>query len=285
MKTLWRKNDHTISGRPVWEWTHYVLTELRLKQGASLDYIRDYLNDNGVPSPRKRFWAPSSIHSLLQPSALLQYTSFGVWNVHGKKGKILPPSEWVLVENAHPAIITMDEAEAIMKVNEQQRRASNNKSGERMSSVRSKDSRYVLSGGLFVCSRCGANMVGHTNRKRLYYRCGSCAYRKGLGCGSAFQVPKEDIESAAFEESGHFFNSLADGKRMKDLMEKELKNQENNESSKSSVLTMKLENTDRELENVRSSIRNGLKDVDWANDEIGRLKVLKRELQAVLEED
>ncbi len=279
MKTLWEKNDQIVSGRRIWEWTHYVLTEMRLKRASSLDSIRDFLNEKGIPSPRKKYWGVSSIHSLLQPSALLQFAGYGVWNVHGKKGKKNPPSEWVIVENAHPAIISMDEAEEIMKVNEKHSKASNNKSKKQMSSVRSKGSRYILSGGLFICRRCGENMVGHINRNRSYYMCGANVYRKGLGCGRAFQVPKEEIENAALEEIGQFFNTLADDSRLKNLMTEELKTLEIRESSDSANIVTKLEKVVKELENLRNAIKGGLKDIQWANEEYVRLSSLKNDLQ------
>ena len=64
------------------------------------------------------------------------------------------------------------------------------------------------------CKECGANMVGYRNRGRLYYVCGANYYRKGLGCGEAFQVRKEEIEMAAVEEIGHLFISLSEERRL-----------------------------------------------------------------------
>jgi hypothetical protein len=107
MKTLWRKDETIVASRPVREWARHALIEMRLKQKASLDQIRDFLNDHRVHSRRKRYWATSSLRELLQPPALLQYAGYGVWNVHAKRGRHRPASEWKIVENAHPAIITL----------------------------------------------------------------------------------------------------------------------------------------------------------------------------------
>jgi len=142
MKTLWEKDETVVAGRPVWEWVQHVLVNLRLGQQASLDTIRDFLNEHDIPSPRKRYWSVSSLHALLQPHALLQYCGYGVWNVHRKNGTIPPPAEWVIVENAHPAIITLEQAEEIMAVNERQSRLGRDKSKGRIAAVRSQGRRF-----------------------------------------------------------------------------------------------------------------------------------------------
>ena len=279
MKTLWDKNDEVIAGKPVSEWAYHMLVKLRLEQHLSYDAIRDFLNDKGIPSPRKKYWSVSSIRSLLQPSALLKFAGYGVWNVHGKKGKLHPPSEWVTVEDAHPAIISLEQAEAIMEVNQKQRQLSGDKSKKRMAAVRSEGSKYILSGGLFVCKRCGANMVGYRNHNRLYYVCGAFYYRKGLGCGAAFQVKKEDIESATIAEIEHLFTSLTDPSRLAKIMDKELQTQQARVSSDSSEISSELDIIESEIANVRKAIKNGLEDVAWANEEIRNLNRRREELQ------
>ena len=40
----------------------------------------------------------------------------------------------------------------------------------RMAAVCGQGSRFLLTGGLMVCNRCGANMVGYRNQGRLYER-------------------------------------------------------------------------------------------------------------------
>jgi hypothetical protein len=280
MKTLWEKDETVVVGRPVWEWVQYVLVELRLGQQASLDMIRDFLNEQDIPSPRKRYWSISSLHALLQPSGLLQYAGYGVWNVHGSRGRRRPPSEWEIVENAHPAIITLEQAEAIMAANERQSRLGRDKSKGRMAAVRSQGSRYLLTGGLLVCKRCGANMVGYRNQDRLYYVCGAKAYRRSLGCGEALQVRKEAIEDALVEEVGHLFDSWADTKRLMEMMNEELAALEQQESAESVEINRELLRVEKETENLRKAIKAGLDDVTWANTELRRLKAERDELLA-----
>ncbi len=280
MKTLWEKNETIIAGLPVWEWTRRVLIELRLKQRASLDQIRDFLNAHDIPSPRKRYWSPSSWRELLEPSALLQYAGYGVWNVHGKHGHHRPFSEWQIVENAHPAIITLEEAEAIGAVNTQQRKLGTDRSRGRMAAVRTQGSRYLLSGGLLVCKRCGANLVGYRNQNRLYYVCGAKAYRKGLGCGPALQVRKQEMEDAVVEEVGLLFDSWADTKRLMQTLNEELRALQQQQASESVEIARELAKVDEEISHIRQAVKAGLDDLEWANSELSRLKARRTELLA-----
>ena len=145
MKTLWEKDKTVVAGRCVWEWTRHALVDLRLGEHASLKRIQGFLNEQRVPPPRRQYWGVSSLHSLIQQdSALLKYAGYGVWNVHGKRGRRNPPSEWVVVENAHPSIITIDEAEALREVNRRQSRIARDRSKGRMAKVRTKSSPYLL---------------------------------------------------------------------------------------------------------------------------------------------
>ena len=274
MKTLWDKDDSIVAGRPVWEWVRHVLVDLRIGEHASLKRIQSFLNEQGVPSPRRQYWGITSLHSLIhKDSMLLKYAGYGVWNVHGKRGRRKPPSEWEVVENAHPAIITLQEAEAIAEVNRQQSRAANDKSKGRMAAVRTKNSPYLLSGGLFVCERCGDNMVGHKNRGRLYYLCGRKVHRQGLGCGQGLQVRKDAIEAAVIEEIGHLFRSWTDPEHVKRLMEDELKAESQQRSGDSRAVEQELARVEQQIGNLRNAIKSGYQeDIEWANGEIARLK-------------
>lgn len=279
-KTLWEKDDTVVAGKQVWEWAYQVLVQLRLERRLSLDAICDFLNKNGVPAVRKTYWSPSSVYALTRPASLLQFAGYGVWNVHRKGGGIRPSSEWEIVENAHPAIISMEQAEKILQVNEQMGQLFKDQSKGRMASVRTKGSRFLLTGGLFVCGRCGSAMVGYHNQNRLYYCCGASYYRKGRGCGEGFQVPKDGLESSVIQEIGEVFTSFSDPSKVKKLVEDEVRGRTNRESCEAESIRDELRKVTLEMENVRKAIKAGLDDVDWANSELRELKARREELEA-----
>jgi len=278
MKTLWKLDDTLVGGRLMHGWARHVLVDLRLHQRASLDHIRDVLNKAGVPAPRRKYWGTSSVRAILQPSLLLQYAGYGVWNVHGKHGKINPPSEWEVVENGHPAIITMEEAQAIQTANEELTRKSGDRSRKRMETVSTQRSPYLLSGGLMICKRCGANMTSHINRGHAYYVCGTRLYRKGLGCGRAFQVRKDHIEEAVLEEIGRLFNSWADTDQLMQLVQKGLSSMAKQQHASAEEDVRQLAKIDEEMNNVRNAVKAGYDDLEWANAELRRLRVDREEI-------
>src|SRR5215472_14582231 len=101
-----------VAGRPMHEWVRHCLVELAAG-GASLAELRDFCNRTGIPARRTRYWGISTWNAILQPSVIMQFCGYGVWNVRTKEGRERPPSDWVIVPNAHPALITEDEARAI----------------------------------------------------------------------------------------------------------------------------------------------------------------------------
>jgi len=168
-KSIWVKDETVVAGRPVHEWARHCLVELAGK-GATLDQLRDFCNKGGLPGRRKEFWGTSTWNALLQPHVLLEYAGYAVWNVHAKHGRERPSSEWVIVPDAHPAILTEEEAKAIAEARRRRHEDNHRFDG---GCRRSQTSSYLLSGGLFKCERCGSNMIG--------FRTGNHLSRPGAG--------------------------------------------------------------------------------------------------------
>lgn len=154
-------------------------------------------NKTGIPGRRKQYWGTSTWYALLQPSVLLQFCGYGVWNVRTKTGRERPPEDWIIVPNARAAILTEEEAAKIA----QARKAVATARQQFGSGVpsRSCSSPYLLSSGLFRCDRCGANMIGFHTDSGTCYVCGSQPYRRGMGCGPGVYVPKHRVESEVLD--------------------------------------------------------------------------------------
>jgi len=212
----------------------------------------------------------------------LQYAGYGTWNVRKKRRQRWNrPEEWEIVENAHPAIITEAQARQLLRVRGEAR-AIHAHTSTRMSQVRSSGSRFVLSGGLFKCARCGANMTSHLDRGRDGYICGSAKYRRGLGCGPSLFIEKQLIEEAAWDTIGAWADTLLDGrsKRFAAKVNAELRREWEAQGGKASSLArQRLQKIDQKIGNLRAAIEDGLCDVEWAN---RRLRDLIAEREAVL---
>ena len=193
---IWALDDEVAAGKPVHEWARTVLVDWRLNEKAGPDVIAKRLTEAGVPTPRgRKAWSDSSANYLLMPWKLLHYAGYATWNKADYRSgtkQWKSRKEWKLIEKAHPAIITLEQAEAIHTIREE-RKSRPGKKGRRPPP-------YVLSGGLLTCERCGANYAGRTKKGRAYYVCGSEIYRHGADCGRpAWYIRQQEADSAAFD--------------------------------------------------------------------------------------
>lgn len=195
-KVVWLLDDAVVAGKPVWEWARTMLLDWRLKEKLGYDSIASRLTAAGVPTPSGRqAWSNSTIQSLIGDwTRLYQYSGIAFWGredcTDRKNRKQRDPSEWTIVRDAHPSIITEDECEAIYEMTSNHKRTKANKSG--------KVSTYALSGGLLKCKHCGSNFSATNKHKNAYYACGSHIYRRGTGCGPSWYIPREIIEELVF---------------------------------------------------------------------------------------
>ena len=282
LKTIWRPDDTVVSGELVHEWARHCLTELAAN-GASYDQLRDFCNERGLPAPRRSHWGTSTWHALLEPHKLLQYAGYGTWNVHRKNGTKRPPCEWEVVPSAHEPLVSEDAALRIAEVRARRRVAEHSDRGRRGGVNRSD---YLLSGGLFTCARCGANMVGHVSsngkgRRGRYYICGSAKYRKGLGCGDALYVDKRVIEEAVVSEVSARADACLDWDRVTALANRALKDTVHGNGTSPTDAKRHIADIDRKVENVRAAIEAGVDDLAWASARLTEL----REQRAGLEND
>ena len=188
IKRIWLLDETVTAGRPLHEWVRHCLVNVA-GQGAALRELCEFCDQASIP-PRRRAgkWSQATWESLLSLSSLLQYSGNGVWGVHDSRHHKRPPIEWAISRNAHPAIITAEEARAIAAV---RRDLSLRKLHG--SYVATSSLHYLLSGGLFRCRRCGRSMVGFSS-DRYTCRTRMLGDARG-GCGRGTNVRGEPVES------------------------------------------------------------------------------------------
>ena len=275
IKCIWVPDDTVVAGKPVHEWARYCIVEMAAK-GATLDELRDFCNKKSIPAPRQQYWGHTTWNSLLHPHCLLQYAGYGVWNVRGKAQRTNPASEWVIVENAHPALISEAEARAVIEV-----RA--NKKNRRFDkkSNRSRSSQYLLSGGLFTCSRCGGNMVGFVKTKESqYYVCNSVPNRRGLGCGAGVYVPQEEIEKEVVAGLRDLLSVCAEPKGFVRQVNAELRRIWEESHGCDPNAAQRIKELEDKIGNIRRAIEEGLPDTKWAYERMAELLTEREKLEA-----
>jgi len=263
-KLVWVLDDTAVAGKPLHKWARECL-ELAMN-GASYADLRDFCNENGIPGRKDPYWSHHNWKDLLELKNLLQYAGFGVWNARSKTQRRTPPSEWVIVKDAQPAIITEEEAIRIYKVREEAR-----KEAERRGFGRTRSSDYLLSGGLFKCDRCGKNMIGHGTRRGKHYVCGSQPYRKGMGCGTGVYIPQDYVESEVIKGMEELLCAILDHTDIVAKVNTELKQMWERKSGYDPTARKRLAEVEKQIDNVRSAILEGLRDVEWANGKLDEL--------------
>ena len=267
LKSVWVLDETIIAGRPAHEWTRHCLTELA-GAGASLAELRDFCNHARIPARRKTYWGISTWNAILQPSVILQFCGYGVWNARTKQGRERPPSEWVIVPNAHPALITEDEARAILAA---RRRAY--ATATLPTRGRSQTSAYLLSGGLFKCERCGSNMIGFRTSSGEYYVCGSQPYRKGMGCGPGVYVPRRAVETEVCQGLAELLKLCVDPEGFTRQVNAEIRRmwEEVNGHGLATTPPKEIEQVEAKINNIRRAVEDGFADASWANARLRQL--------------
>jgi len=269
-KGIWLLDDTIVSGKPLHEWVRHCLVELASK-GASIVQLRDFCNENGIPCRRDKIWNSTSWKDLLYDFNLLKFAGYGIWNVRGPGTRRKPISEWEIVENAHPAIITNDEALRIIKVRQELR----NKYGGPPKG-RARKSNYLLTGGIAVCNRCGKNLVGHKD----YYVCGSEPYRGGKGCGPGVYVPQMLLDGQVIEDIQGILAKLADPEGFTRKVNDELRLLWERHSGYDPDASRHISEIDRKIAHLRKLLEDGLDDVEYVN---SRLLELRTEREGLSE--
>jgi len=143
------------------------------KQGLSVHSIVTYLNSQSrfVPA-RGRMWSKSSIWRILHNEVYIGTLVYNRENGHKRHGKhkYNPKEQWVVVENAHEAIIPM-ELWGMVKARTRQAFV-----GGKFTAKGSRPSSAYLLSGLIKCGDCGSNFHGRRYHRKSsitrIYRCG-----------------------------------------------------------------------------------------------------------------
>ena len=129
--------------------------------GTTLLEMTRYLNDNNIPTKNNAKWSPITVRKILNNQF---YTGTYRYNyLNEKKGhsvkNINPSSEWVLIEDHHPAIVTEDEWRKSVAVLESRRRSSPSPKTKQVKNI------HIFS-GLCSCGICGAQMNATIDKAR-----------------------------------------------------------------------------------------------------------------------
>lgn len=254
MRLLWELD-------PVWgERLQFIVRELKLKQNLSYEKIRDYCNGQGWQSPELRPVSTSFIREIFREDRLLQAAGYAFWNREDRKTKgrrFKPRDQWVMIPNAHPALITEEEVRQCRELISQH--SFNNKN------IPQEDSRFLLTGRngegerFFVCTCCGANVIGHDQggRHKPKYTCASLVYR-ATGCVPGVSYEKEELENYIFAQIEKRFGSQANIKRLIEKLNKELAEDNKAYVKALAGIDHQMKKTQKEIDNLVGELGKGI---------------------------
>jgi len=180
------------------------------EQGKSMIMIADHLNRNGVLAPRnhyhhlgvltnerdskKALWQNGYIGQLLKNEVYTGNQIQSKYDRNGKRTTAKPRDEWIIHENAHPAIIGKAQFDAVQVLL--------GEASEKYKKLGNKLDDNILVGKIF-CARCGKALKRQYYRKnknevKYRYACRDCGseFRHTMGLEKVPQFPLEKIEEA-----------------------------------------------------------------------------------------
>ena len=157
------------------------------QQGNGYKKIAEHLNQMGYRSKKGRPLGKGTVGCWFQNP--YPYAGWYVWNVR-KKGKIQAEEDWIIVEDQHQAIISMEEAKSCRQQYHQRIK----------DGTRYRRTTYPQS-GLLYCDLCGHKfqLKGSQKYNNLYYICGS-NYQRHDACQNKLYLNQQRLEDSVMEE-------------------------------------------------------------------------------------
>ena len=257
-------------------------------EGSSYKKVAHTFNEEGIPSPRASTWDLSGVRGILLNE---NYLGHRVWNQTRRNKKVQrgtkvpkPRDEWVIAENAHPAIVDQELWDAAHERRGQIRVHIENGRGN----YATTRSNYLLT-GLLKCEKCGANFV-MTGIKRKggltrYYRCSHNANRGSAVCTNGRTIRQDWIEGAVLDAlAKRLFTSGTIEALLEEV--RASSSDTDGEDQRGQELRQGIRQAEKEIENLRRAIRAGGA-IEELVDDLRAIKarksLLTQDLQEVVE--
>jgi DNA invertase Pin-like site-specific DNA recombinase len=293
--------------------------QMYAEQGKGYKSLAATLHQEGIPTARgpqwahiyKGKWTDTTIRAILVNPI---YAGDMVWNrrtdarfhrisqgravdrenVHGARLVPNDQSDWIVIRDAHPALINRRLFEQAKQRLENHPKSIEQKQNNHGRTWNGQRSRFILS-GLLRCSLCGNRYQGVTRekgKKRLdgtkiknyYYGCGGYI-TKGTTICQMNAIPKEAIESKVIEMVLDFYKPYLE----KDGRQKLAEAVKSQTGAEKEDITSARQRAQAELENITKIINNLLDNLTETNREhvdkrLNDLTTKKQQIEVRLEE-
>jgi hypothetical protein len=276
----------------------YIVLDLWLKNRMSFKQIRDHLNKKGEKYLNRygKPWSITTIREICMRALEGVYSGLYYWNrtgrdLRGTGQKWKDSEEWIVIENAHPAIITYDEwkelKEVMAPVVEERKK--------NIKPTRAEDSPYLFSGEnavgepMFVCLNCGSPINSQQVAKNYYYLCSGYKNKGQAGCSKGVAIRKEELETKVLAAIKAQFTPAKIRVMVKEI--NKIINEENKDLEQAEkYLRKSIAETEKSINNIMLAIQQGNKSkvIPLLLDQLEKLQeeklALEEELQKMQKE-
>jgi site-specific DNA recombinase len=158
--------------------------------------ISNLLNEKGVPTQKGGQWSASTIRAIIFNEAYIGRRCWNKQEYQTKGVKWRDRSEWVITENAHPAVITKD----LFELCQSKAKDRHTGGGQTHNPFQTKPHSPFWMRGFLYCDKCGSRIVGNSTSTtkvhggQKYYLCGGYM-RKGKAFCPYVGWRKETLEN------------------------------------------------------------------------------------------
>lgn len=230
----------------------YVYENIGYKKIANL------LNEKGVPTQKGGKWSASTIQAMIHNES---YIGRRVWNkqdyqTKGKKWR--DRSEWIVTDNAHPAIIN----EELFNLAAERAKQRHNGGGVKHHPFQVKPNSPFWLRGVFHCEKCGSRMVGNvsaTTKKyggQKYYVCGGYM-RKGKTFCPYVSWKKERVEAVVTNKLRSLLFRLIFEEHLKEELRRYHEDSSKSDHMQIYTLRSEIKFLERRIAQIKSEIADG----------------------------
>ncbi|MGD8191646.1 recombinase family protein [Brevibacillus ginsengisoli] len=148
-------------------------------QYGNMNRVADRLFQLGIFSRKGTPFSVKTVRDILRNPVYIGTLRYNHARKHQNKNKAVPLEDVILIENAHPAILSAEDFSSL----QQQLKHQSKKSPRTLSST------YLFS-GLVLCPHCRHTLIGKTSKNHRYYH---CSYTKPGACHQ-YSIREDQLE-------------------------------------------------------------------------------------------
>lgn len=220
-------------------------------EGIPCPSLYHYQNIGKTPPQNKHFyWGSNSIMQMIVNQAYIGNMIQGkrqVVSFKSKKRRTTAPEDWIIVENTHEPIISLDLWDEVQK---------KHKEGEHFHTPSAKREVSIFA-GLVKCADCGSTMMaslrGSKGKQKLTYRC--CLYtNSGKDACPSHNIREEILESVILNDIHSYARLAVDD--MQDLIDRVLSALKAEDKAGSDQASKQLGHAEQKLEEINATVKN-----------------------------